>query len=136
MGKRPLTPAEIAQRRAAGKLGGRPASPVSRREVDKAARERAAVARARGLIRSVQEEVAKILISGMRGTLPGSTAQTMLDAASKLAAKGGLHDTVAVKNIGEGPSVNVRIGVDPSQYPEPMKAADDRSDEDGPALAH
>jgi hypothetical protein len=133
--KRPLTDAEIAQRRAAGKLGGRPSSPVSKREVDKLARERAAVARARGMIRSVQEEVAAILIAGMRGTLPGSTAQSMLDAASKLAAKGGLHDTVAVKNIGEGPNVNVRIGVDTSQYPEPVKATDAR-DEDGSALAH
>ena len=38
MAKRPLTDAEIAQRRAAGKLGGRPSRPVSKREVDKLAR--------------------------------------------------------------------------------------------------
>jgi len=137
MAKRPLTPAEIAQRRAAGKLGGRPSSPVSARAMAKLARERAAVARARGLARTVQEEVVKTLISGMRGLLPGSTAQSMCDAAGKLAAKGGLHDVQAVKHLGDGaPPVKINFQIDTAQYPAPDEAVDGDAREDGSDLAH
>ena len=137
MGKRPLTAAELAQRRAAAKLGGRPSSPVSKRSVDAAARHRVELARARGRIKSVQDEVAKTLISGMRGMLPGSTAQTMIQAAAALSAKGGLHDMPVAKHAGESAPVNVRIAVDAERYPKPIEDTDGRrAPEDGPALAH
>jgi hypothetical protein len=136
--KRPLTQAELEQRRAAAKLGGRPANPVSRRSVDETAKARVALARARGRIKSVQDEVAKTLISGMRGMLPGSTAQTMIQAATALGAKGGLHDLPVDKHAGAGAPVNVRIAVDmDSKYPKPIEETDGRrAPEGGPALAH
>ena len=71
-----------------------PSRPVRSARTTSLRRERAAVARARGMIRSVQEEVAAILIAGIRGDARQHRA---VDAGRglKLAAKGGLHDTVA-----------------------------------------
>lgn len=130
MAKRPLTAKELEQRRAAGKLGGRPAKPVSRRAVDRIARERAAVKQARGLAASLQVEVVRTLRDGMRGMLPGSTAQSMIDAAARLAAKGGLHDVVAMKHTGDGVPVHLHVGIDGSQYPPATAPAHDPDAED------
>lgn len=137
MAKRPLTPAEVEQRRRAGKLGGRPPKPVSTRAINRIAKERAAVARARGLAASVQEEVVRTLVSGMRGMLPGSTADSMIHAAESLAKKGGLHDVQVTKLVGDEtrPPVQFRVDVDTSQYPPATGGpADDPGAEQGPAL--
>lgn len=138
MAKRPLTKAEIAQRRAAARLAGRPAKRTSRRGIDEEARARVEVAKARMLIRSVQGEAARTLIAAMRGTLPGSTAQSMAYAADRLQAKGGITDVLPSKTTTDVAPRAVRIGVDPSGYPAPIEDASDadRSSEDGSALAH
>lgn len=112
--KKPLTEAQLAQRRAASVLGGRPAKAVSAREIRRVAKERLAVKRAKGKAASVQEEVVDTLVLGMRGALPGSTAQSMIDAANSLARKGGLHDVQATIDLTDAPPKTFETGDAPT----------------------
>lgn len=138
MGKRVLSKAELEQRRAAAKNGGRPRKPTSDREVLRAARARLGIERARAKIKTVQEEVVDTLIQGMRGLLPQSTASSMIDAARSLATKGGLPDQSVQKNIGDPSSqqpIVAKFQVDLSGYPKPAPRKDD-GDDDGSAVAN
>lgn len=140
MAKRPLTAAELAQRRAAAVNAGRPAKPWSRRGVAAAAKARAGRARARELIGGVQVEATRILIAAMRGQLPNSTGDTMKDAAKALLTKGGTDAPKNIALLDKRPAapVKLHLKVSTEAYP-PATEPEEHPDADGdgrPPLAH
>jgi hypothetical protein len=95
MAKRELTPAELAQRRAAAKNAGRPA----RFEGTRAARR--AVREARLMGRNAQAEAAAILIAGMRGELPPETAEAQMSSAKQILSRWGNPPLKQVEQLGD-----------------------------------
>lgn len=115
MSKKPLSEAQLAQRRAAAQNAGRPARvgglSSARRRVA-----RLAVDKARSLIQATQLEVAETLIAGMRGQLPNSTAESMVRCAVALANKGGLPDVTLSGFLTPEDSVKLNLGVNLQGY--------------------
>lgn len=84
--KRTLSEAELAQRRAAAKNGGRKNLGMGIKTVRKG------IASARVAAADLHEEIVHTLRLGMRGELPESTAQSMISAARELAKIAGITD--------------------------------------------
>lgn len=121
MAKRPLTDAELRQRRLAARAPGktgRPRLPASGLEADRLARQRLAVQRARALAANHVVEAVMTLIHAMRGTLPGSDARSMLAASKALAERTGLDQRTLEDLASSSAPVVVRLAIDPSEYPE------------------
>lgn len=135
MVRKPLSEAQLAQRRAAAKHAGRPAAVGS----FSSARRRIArlnVDRARTLIQGTQLEVAETLIAGMRGQLPNSTADTMVRCAVALANKGGMPDVAAQLTLNPEEARKLNLGVNLGPYAEAIANAEPKAEAHGDAVAH
>lgn len=144
MALKPLSEAELRQRREAARNRGRASKPASPKAKEQDRKARLARTLARQILNSASVESARALVAGMRGELPPGRAKSIVTASKAILAKVGIADLVKTQEIGKGRDVNLNFGTPASPlgaaYPEakPAKDGEHAADDEGaePPLAN